>query len=60
MVAISYYMAGLITYAVAPLHIVFPTFDAHKTVGWLVPLVILSVWLMLRRLRKNIHLTDDN
>jgi uncharacterized membrane-anchored protein len=50
--AISYYALSLLSYPVKAIEHAYPAFDAALATGLLAPVVILSVWLALRRLRR--------
>lgn len=50
-VAISYYLIGLIGYGVKALHGLWPDLSTEIMTGALVPPVVLLVWLALRRIR---------
>ncbi len=49
--AISYYVVGLLLYFAKGLEKSLPGLDPVKTIGLAAPLVVLAVWLVLRRLR---------
>jgi uncharacterized membrane-anchored protein len=49
--AISYYIVGLLLYFAKGLEKSLPGLDPVKTIGLAAPLVVLGVWLVLRRLR---------
>ena len=53
MVAISYYAVSLATYALAP---AMAAMGVSKVVGTalLVPIVVLAVWLFVRRVRRHL------
>lgn len=53
-VAISYYALNLVTYALAPLAKAADIDKTTLTAG-AVPVVVLAVWLMVRRIRKSVH-----
>jgi uncharacterized membrane-anchored protein len=50
--AISYYVLGLIAYAAAALESIRPAVHAKLVTGAAIPVVILVVWLAIRRLRR--------
>jgi uncharacterized membrane-anchored protein len=50
--AISYYVLGLISYAAAALESIQPAVHAKLVTGAAIPIVILVVWLAIRRLRR--------
>ena len=50
--AISYYSLSLLAYPVKAIEHAWPQFDAGLAIGLLAPVVIMSVWLALRRLRR--------
>ena len=53
-VAISYYAVSLASYALLPFAEALHLPKSALTAG-LVPLVILAVWFMLRRIKKSMH-----
>ncbi len=57
-VAISYYLLGLLSYALYP---VAHALDIDKAVlvGALTPVAVLSVWWAIRRIRAGLHRPDD-
>ncbi len=50
--AISYYALSLLSYPIKAIEHAWPVVDATLTTGLMAPVVILSVWLALRRLRR--------
>ena len=54
-VAISYYLVGLVGYAAKALHPLFPTLDPAVVMGLAVPLLVPAVWLGMRRIRHGLH-----
>lgn len=50
--AIAYYLLSLLSYPVKAAEHIWPQLDAVLTTGLLAPLVIVAVWLALRRLHK--------
>ncbi len=50
-VAISYYLVGLLGYSIKSLQTVWPQFDPIVAIGVAAPLVVFAVWFLLRRLR---------
>lgn len=54
-VAISYYVVGLLAYLGKPLRILVPTANPELVTALLVPPVLFGVWLMLRRIRRRLH-----
>ena len=53
--AISYYSLSLLSYPVKAVEHAYPAIDAAFVTGLLAPLVIITVWLTLRRFRKADH-----
>jgi uncharacterized membrane-anchored protein len=56
--AISYYVLGLIAYAAAALESIRPAVHAKLVTGAAIPIVILVVWLAIRRLRRR-YMRDE-
>jgi uncharacterized membrane-anchored protein len=56
--AISYYVLGLIAYAAAALESIRPAVHAKLVTGAAIPVVILVVWLAIRRLRRR-YMRDE-
>lgn len=59
-VAISYYLVGLLKYLLGALHDSGLPFDKSILTGLLVPLVLLAVWLATRRIHHHFHALAEN
>lgn len=57
-VAISYYLLGLLSYALAPVAHALNV-DKVLLIGGLTPLAVLAVWWGIRRIRASLHTPDD-
>lgn len=56
-VAISYYLIGIVAKLLEGAHDMFPQFDV-KLAGWLsIPLIVALVWWAMRRVKRRIHRT---
>jgi uncharacterized membrane-anchored protein len=53
--AISYYALGLLKFLIEGVAVVRPGINPTLTTGFAAPVVILLVWLFLRRIRTGIH-----
>lgn len=56
--AISYYVLGLLSYALTALEHIRPVVPAKTVAGLAIPFVILAVWLGIRRLRQR-YMRED-
>ncbi|HET6519956.1 MAG TPA: DUF3422 domain-containing protein, partial [Geminicoccaceae bacterium] len=57
--AITYYVLGILAYALDGLHGWYDGFDPHATVGLAAPVAFAIVWVMLRRIRKRLMRDQD-
>ncbi|NMG41862.1 DUF3422 family protein [Chelativorans sp. ZYF759] len=55
--AVSYYVVGLVAYMVRSHPILPPWLPPETVIGLSVPVVVLGIWLFVRRIRR--HFTDD-
>ena len=56
--AISYYVLGLLSYAMTAIEKINPAFPAKLLTGAAIPFIILVVWLGIHRLRRR-YMQDD-
>lgn len=59
-VAISYYLVGLLKHLLEAFHAKGLPFDKSLATGMMVPLVVLSVWLATRRIHHHFHALAEN
>lgn len=57
-VAISYYLLGLLSYALSPVAHALAV-DKAVLIGLLTPVAVLAVWWAIRRIRARLHRTDE-
>ena len=54
-IAISYYLIGILGYTVKAFAHAVPSVDPNMVVGCAAPLVVVGVWLLMRRLRRKLE-----
>lgn len=59
-VAISYYVVGLVGYAAKAAHAAGLPVDTDAAIGIAIPLVLAGVWLMVRRIRRRVYRRPDD
>ena len=58
-IAISYYIVGILGYTLKAFAHAVPAIDSNVAVGSAAPLVVVGVWLLIRRLRCKLKATSD-